>query len=348
MKTEWKAFLQDAGADFMDDKVFHFGNPERERRMVTTGNVFTDLSYTGLIGAYGDDATDFLQGQFTNDLKQVSPTQSQLSAFCNSKGRMLAMFRIFQRDGTYYLRLSRQTLEETLKKLRMYILRSKVTLEDASESFVHIGFSGPGAENQLKDAVGKIPEGIDATVQIGGLTIIRIPGLNPRFEIIGELEPAKKLWSRLDVHAAPVGAAAWGLLDILAGIPNIYANTVEEFVPQMVNLQALNGISFTKGCYTGQEIVARTHYLGKLKRRMYLAHIDSNEVPQPGDSVVAENTEGDQSAGKIVDSNASPGGGYDVLAVIVISSAQAGKVHLHNQEGPLLQMRELPYSIENA
>ncbi|MEJ2059640.1 MAG: folate-binding protein YgfZ [Gammaproteobacteria bacterium] len=343
MKPEWKTFLADAGAEFEDDHVANFGNPEREKRVTTTGTVICDLSHHGLIAAYGDEAQAFLQGQFSNDVHQVGDTHSQLSSYCSPKGRMLALFRLFMLDGTYYLRLPRETLETTLKRLRMYVLMSKVTLEDASDALVRIGVSGPDAETELSAVVGTLPRTVDEVVSGKTYTVIRINGPHPRFEVYGQLEAMTRLWDALNVHGAPVGASSWALLDILAGVPTVHPQTSEAFVPQMANLELIGGVSFKKGCYPGQEIVARMQYLGKNKRRMYRVHIGAETRPAPGEEIYAKDQ--GEPVGKLVDAQAHPDGGYEGLAVLLISAAETGEPLRLGTKGPAVELGTLPYDI---
>jgi len=347
MKPEWKEFLVDAGAELNNGCVVTFGNPERERRMTAAGNVFCDLSHLGMLAVYGTDAQSFLQNQFTNDLGRVDATHSQLNAYCTPKGRMLALFRIFQRGDTYYLRMPRGVLEPALERLQKYVLMAKVTLEDASGALVRVGLSGPDAIEELEKAAGgQAPSEIDAVATLGEYTVIRVPGPMPRFEVYGELEPMKTLWNRLNVHCAPIGSGDWALLDILAGVPNVYPETVEAFVPQMANLEILNGVSFKKGCYPGQEIVARMQYLGKVKRRMYRLHADSSDAPAPGTEVFAAGK--DESVGKVVDAQCHPDGGVALLAVLQIEAAEQAKLHLGSADGTRAEVQTLPYPLEMA
>jgi folate-binding protein YgfZ len=348
MKPEWKSFLQDAGAEMAADldMVESFGNAERERRMAVGGEVICDLSHYGLISVHGEDALMFLQGQFTNDVRKVSPEHSQISGHCNAKGRLLASFRLFMRNDTYYLRLPREMVEPTLKRLRMYLLRAKASLEDASEGLVGIGLSGPSADQEIANALGSAPTEVDHVIQSEGITIIRLPGTCARFEIWGELEPMQNLWNQLNVRAAPVGAGPWALLNILAGIPCIHPETAEAFVPQQLNMQLINGVSFTKGCYTGQEVVARTQYLGKIKRRMYLARVETDHAPQTGDELFASHSKSGQGPGRIVNVQRHPDGDYALLAVMDVATVEGGDVHIGNENGPVLTLEELPYSFE--
>lgn len=348
MKIEWQKFLNDSGAEFFDEKVESFGNLSQERQIIHSGNTFCDLSHYGLIAAYGEDTVNFLQGQFTNDVAQVTETQSQLSSYCTPKGRMLANFRIFNRGETLFLLLPQPLLEPVLNRLRMFVMRSKVTLEDASDALMRFGFNGPDADKQLKAITGNIPENINDNVQNDDYSIVRTHGKDPRFEIYGQLEAIKKLWQSLDVNATAVGSHIWELLNIQAGIPVIVGDTCEAFVPQMVNMGLIDGINFKKGCYTGQEIVARMHYLGKLKKQMYRISVETNEAPKAGDKIFAENSTAGTGTGTVVSAEMNADGVYEALAVIQIADAENQTLQLHDASGPVIKILELPYSFEQA
>jgi len=346
MKTDWKTFLSDAGAEFEADKVAHFGNPVREQKVTLSGLVFSDLSHLGVIAVYGADAESFLQSQFSNDISQLTETGTQLDAYCTPKGRILGLMRVFRQGETWYLRLPEDTLEAVIQRLRMYVMRADVTLEDVSDNFLRIGISGEDAIGELHTVMSDVPAEADQLRHSGDITLLRVPGVLPRFEAyISSLETASKLWDSLNVRGAPVGESAWRLLEIRDGLPNIFAATSELFVPQMTNLQLLNGVSFKKGCYPGQEIVARMQYLGTLKRRMYLGHIDTEQQPLPADSLFT-GTDSEQAVGRIVDAQPHPDGGQLVLAVMQIKVAEAGDMHLGGAEGPLMVLETLPYVFE--
>jgi folate-binding protein YgfZ len=280
-----------------------------------------NLSHFGLIKVSGDDAVTFLQGQFTNDVRQVTDTHSQLSAMCSPKGRIIVNFRLFKRDNAYYLLLPKDSLAATLKRLQMYVLRAKVKLEDANESLFPIGIVG---NTQF--------------LTVENLTIFKVPDTQPRYIVITDT-PEKILAS----GEKTINESEWQRLDILAGLPQVVSATKEAFIPQMLNYDILNGISFKKGCYTGQEVVARMQYLGKLKRRMYLAKIETSQLPQPGDALYISSDE--QSVGKIVNASFHLDGGAIVLAVIKIAEAEAHEVHWQSQQGECLQLLDLPYSL---
>ncbi len=346
MNSEWQSFLQSHNATIKENIVTDFGSPQAELSAAIDGTIIVDLSHQGLIAAEGADSEIFLQGQLTNDVKRVGQQQSQLTAYCSPKGRMLASMRLFQRDDSYYLELPRSILEPTLKRLRMFVLRSQVTLEDASDSLARFGIAGPDAESLLTVQLPTLPAEVDQVVQHDGITVIRIPGLHPRFEVHGPANTLSVMWEALQSHTTPAGYPAWSWLDTVSGVPSVVAETVDAFVPQMANLHSLGGISFKKGCYTGQEVVARMHYLGKLKRRMYRAHVDIDTVPTAGDLLFA-NGEEEASAGKVVLAQPAPQGGVDLLAVLQIASVEAGDIHLQSANGPKLEFLDLPYEVTN-
>jgi len=346
MKSDWKSFLADAGAEFADDLVLHFGNPVREQEVTLSGTAFADLSHLGIIAVHGADAETFLQNQFSNDVTRTAAGSSQLNAYCTPKGRILGLFRLFRIGDTFYLRLPVDTLEPLLQRLRSYVLRAAVNLEDASGNFIGIGVAGEAAPDELAAAAVPVPEQVNQVITADALTVLRVPGIHPRYEIYAtSLAAATRLWDALNVRAAPVGVSAWRLLEIQAGLPAIYARTTELFVPQMVNLQLVNGLDFKKGCYPGQEIVARTQYLGSLKRRMYAGHTDADAPPQPGDPLYLKAGD-DQVAGRIVDAQPHPDGGYSTLAVIQIIAAESGRLRLGARDGAEFAIRQLPYPFE--
>ncbi len=347
MKTGWKSFLTDAGAEFQAENLVHFGNPVREREVALSGLVFADLDYLGVIAVYGSDAGDFLQAQLSNDIKDCDVNGSQLSAYCTPKGRILGLMRLFRQDDTFYLRLPADSLEVVLQRLRMFVLRADVMVEDVSENFYCIGISGSDAAEAIRNAAGQAPAEDNQVLHLDRISVIKVPGIQPRYEVYASsLKAAQAFWESLNVHGAPIGSPTWRLLEIQAGIPNIFAATTELFVPQMVNLQLVDGLSFKKGCYPGQEIVARMQYLGTLKRRMYLGRIEQDETISPGDELFQASGD-EQVIGRIVDAQSHPDGGQLALAVLQIKSADAADVHLGNSNGPPFKQQPLPYAFES-
>lgn len=301
--------------------------------------VICDLSHLGLLQLSGADTLTFLQGQVTNDVNQLNGQIAHHSGYCNPKGRLLALFLAFAHHDHIHLQLPKELIASIAKRLKMYVMRSKVEIQDVSESIIKIGLNGAKAIELLSPLFSQIPQTDYELVSLENGAIIKLPGNQPRFEIFTDIANAPAIWNSLALHAKVADAAYWELQEIQAGIPEVYVKTQEEFVPQMLNLDLLNGINFKKGCYTGQEIVARTHYLGTVKRRTQLAHIDSDIAQNPGDDIL--NSNGD-SVGKVVRCAPSYSGGYDLLAEVRLESVEAGPL---NVNGSTLNIQELPYKL---
>lgn len=347
VNAEWRAHLLGAGAVVQGERIESFGDPHQEIQAAATADIVADLSSHSLIRAHGGDVTTFLQGQLTNDIRLVDKSHSQLSGYCNPKGRMFSIFRILMRNEDYLLQLPAPLLDTILTRLRMYVLRANVKLVSADEDLQRIGVAGPESAAIIDRQLGVVPEEDMACIAEGDSTILRLPGIQPRFEIVTTLATARRLWEGLEQDCRPVGTPSWAWLDIMAGLPNIYRETSEAFIPQMMNLEILGGVSFGKGCYTGQEIVARMQYLGKLKQRMYRAHVFTTEqIPRPGDTIHTPYQPG-QTVGTIVDAQRSPESGYDMLAVIYKSSVKQGLLHLSGDQEARLTMQDVPYSLDD-
>ena len=299
-------------------------------------------SWKGFIRVRGKDTRDFLQGQFTNDITRVDPTQAQLSAWCTPKGRVLALMLIFQLGDDLYLQLPAERTQAVLKRLRMFVLRAQVTLEDATEELAAVALGG----NCIHSLLGEVPAEPFQCRTTDDLSLIRHPGPIPRVQIIGNVRDINR-FAETATEATPVQSLWWHLQDIRGGIPSVYDATAEAFVPQMLNLDLLSGISFTKGCYTGQEVVARMKYLGQLKRRMYLARFETGHTPSPGDALFSPQNTSAQGAGKIVDATPSPSGGWEALVVSQIDIAETGALFLESAHRTKLQLSPPPYGLEN-
>ncbi|SNR97277.1 hypothetical protein SAMN05192560_2042 [Methylobacillus rhizosphaerae] len=331
--SQWYQFLSTQGANIQD------GNIRFPHAAQTEDSIITDLSHYGLLSLEGEDAVTFLQGQVTNDVKKLEGS-SHYSGYCSPKGRLLALFFAFSRDNTLYLQFERELLEAIAKRLRMYVLRSKVVINDVSDLYVRIGVAGEQAQTILNVHFDNVPEAEYAMTQSGEISLIRLPGTLPRYEIISPLAQAEALWLSLSQHLTPANHEDWNWREIQAGIPAVAKATQEAFVPQMVNLDLIDGINFKKGCYTGQEIVARTHYLGKVKRRTHLAHIASDIAPAAGDEILDSNG---TAAGQVVRSAPHPDGGQSILAELRLESVETGSL---NWQGKTLTIQPLPYPLD--
>jgi len=344
MNTNWKSYLQQLNASFSENGDTVFADDPQTSETTPGRCQKMDLSYLGIIRITGDDKLTFLQGQLTNDMRNINNQQSQLGSYCTPKGRMLASFRLFGQDDSWYMVLPRPRLEAILKRLRMFVLMSKVSLEDVSDKFICCGFSGACV---AQDLTIDLPLIADEVKHAEGISFIRVDAQHPRYLAIGQFEDMHDTWQKLD-NAVPASTAFWRLYDIRSGIPTVYEETVEAFIPQMTNLQLLNGVSFTKGCYTGQEIVARMQYLGKLKRRMYPVTFNSTATPHSGDEIYSDTSQSGQGAGKLVDVVRVGDQQYEALAVIEIKNLEEGRLKLVDENGPVLQIIDPPYSFETG
>ena len=340
MIDSWKNFLQSQGAVIEGSSVLHYGDPASERAASADSTIVADLSQLGVIALRGEDTAAFLQGQLTNDVRTLHADAAQWSGYCSPKGRLLGNFLMWRQGEDYCLQLSGDILPGVLRRLSMFILRAKVTARDASDESVRLVVAGRQALAAVTAALGAVPDAPMRSVAGEAGQVIRVG--DDKFVLSIPPERAAAVWQVLRESATPVGAPVWDWLRLNAGIPMIVAATQEQFVPQMVNLEVIGGVSFQKGCYPGQEIVARSQYLGKLKRRMYLAHVEAEAAP--GDPLYSADIEG-QATGTVVNAAPAPGGGFDVLAVAQVESANTQTLHLKAADGAPLSLKPLPYAL---
>ncbi len=343
MNENWNKFITKQGAIIKNDQVIAFG--KTSSHFYSHENTYVcDLSTLGIIRASGEEAQNFLHGQFTNDLNKVSSSISQISSYCNPKGRMLSIFRIYKRDDDYFLILPRDVLEPTFKKLTMFKLMSKVDLSDDSDQFVIFGVAGPDTKSTLTSLNITIPKQVNHCVQDTEVIIIRLPSENTRVLFITNAKYAISFWKQLTEKLSIATSHLWDLHDIYSGIPQITANTCEAFIPQMTNFELIDGVNFSKGCYPGQEVVARTHYLGKPNRRMYRVSVADDNVPEPGTNIFSPEDE-NQPVGKIVTAQKTSNDNYSALIVLRTEKEDDDNLHLGSITGPKILMQSLPYSL---
>lgn len=310
--------------------------------MSAAGVTLYPLDGMGLLAFSGEDAQSFLQGQLSCDVSVVANGKSSYGSYCTPQGRMLATFLLWSSGGRYFMQLPVSLCESIRKRLSMYVLRAKVKIEDTSGNHALFGIAGDGAARAIEAVFGAAPAAAHDTLHAHESTVIRLAP--DRFESVVPVASVKAMHEALRRHTADGTAVAWQRLDVHSGIPWITPATQEQFVPQMVNLDLIGGVSFAKGCYPGQEIVARAHYRGQVKQRMYRAHIATDGAVQPGDRLYSTDMAG-QSTGTIVNVAPAEGDGRDVLAVIQKSSVEAGEVHLASLDGPVLELQPLPYAV---
>jgi folate-binding protein YgfZ len=291
------------------------------------------LPHLGVIRVLGDDAASFLQGQLTQDFLLVGPTQARLAAFCNPKGRMQASFIGIKRSATEILLVcSRDLLPATLKRLSMFVMRAKAKLTDASDEFQLLGLAGSAIQS-----VAATPMDMWAKSDFGAATLV-------------QLYPAegvpRALWLAPVGEPAPQGDALgtdlWLWSEVRSGIATLSTPVFEAFVPQMLNFESVGGVSFKKGCYPGQEVVARSQFRGTLKRRAFIVH---SEVALAAGDEVFQQDDADQPCATVVQSAAAPAGGFDAIVSGQIAAIEAGGLHLKAADGPTLTVMPLPYAL---
>jgi folate-binding protein YgfZ len=311
-------------------------------------NFVAPLTDLGLIAVSGEEAAQFLHNQLTNDVEHLGLAEARLAGYCSAKGRLLATFLMWKQADTVMLQLPRQIQPAVQKRLQMFVLRAKAKLGNAADDHVALGLAGEATANALTPWFPNLPVTPYSKSDSDAGTLIRLPNAfgAPRYQWITDAETAQSAWPALINVLTPVGTPAWRLTEIHAGVPQITQPTQEQFVPQMINFELIGGVNFKKGCYPGQEIVARSQYLGKLKRRMMLATADTQEA-QAGREVFSS-ADPEQPCGMIV--NAAPNfqGGTDCLVEVKLAAVSEGTVHLGSAAGPALRFSALPYPLPEA
>lgn len=307
-----------------------------------------NLSDFSLLYVGGPDAAELLQNQLSNDISMTSPERSQFSSLSTAKGRMIATFRVIAIDGGYILVLPEVSLAILQQKLQTAVLRSQVAIADISDSFSRFSITLDATAEAPLD---QLPQQVDEVYQSDSLIVVRVPAAQSRQRFLlisNSADESIRLWNQLSSSLTINSNHHWRLQDIEAGIANIYPQTSEAFVLQMANLQWINGVSFKKGCYPGQEVVARMQYLGKLKRRMYLASLtDSGYCPSPGDELRSRGSDKTDGSGKVVDAVHLNNGQVIFLFIAQIEKADSHDLILDKQPEMEIELGSLPYSLDS-
>jgi folate-binding protein YgfZ len=304
-----------------------------------------DADGLGLILVNGEDARDFLQNQLSNDIDHIDESRYQLSSYSTPKGRLVGIFRVIRISNGYILVTARSMVLPLLERLYKYIVQARVTLADASDYFARMMLQTGNEEILSHSLLPADPGGVVQNDSVIALQLEPLGGQRRFLLMCLSADEAIELWNGFARHLQVAGFRALRLSEIDAGMPMIYPETSEQFVLQMANLGALGGVSFKKGCYPGQEIVARMQYLGKLKRRMFLARFDTDSLPRPGDELVVEGKSETDGSGMVVDAEFDPQGNCHCLYIAQIEKAEAGKLRLLRQPQTAPNNLELPYPI---
>ena len=298
----------------------------------------------GLLQFDGQDAATFLQGQLSNDVLALAPGAGQWSTYNSAKGRVLANLWVWRNAGEparYEALVAADLAEAMRKRLSMFVLRAKVTISDRSTGTRRLGVAGTGAAAAVAAAVGPVPAG--ATVDAAPLPVRVVALPEGRYVVIAESADAGAVEDALARHALRCDGEAWRWHGIAAGVPLVTAATTDQFVAQALNWDALGGLDFRKGCYPGQEIIARTRYLGRLKERLFLFQVDA-PAPAAGTRLYSP-AFGEQACGTVVNAAAAPRGGADLLAVVQLAAVESPGLALAAPGGPAPVPRPLPYAL---
>jgi folate-binding protein YgfZ len=295
----------------------------------------TALSHWGVLRARGVDAAKFLHTQLTHDFALLGLSQARLAGFCSAKGRLQASFIAWKTaQDEVLLACSASVLPATLKRLSLFVLRAQCKLSDASADLELLGLAGASAAAHLGDMA------VWSKRESAGATIVRLPDAAG---VARCLRVAPQGHGYGGEAAPSIALDAWRWLEVQSGIPVIEAATVDQFVPQMLNFELLGGVDFQKGCYPGQEVVARSQYRGTIKRRMFL--FDSDALCTAGQEVF-HSDDPSQPAGMVVNAAPRPAAqGSSALAEVKLAALHAGSLHLGAPDGPVLRLTKLPYDV---
>ncbi|MFZ6732316.1 YgfZ/GcvT domain-containing protein [Undibacterium sp. Ji42W] len=339
----WEDFLSSQGGTLENLNTTGFA-PHWQSDALQTGFIapLTDL---GLIRVAGEDTASFLHSQLSNDVEHLSGTELRRAAYCTPKGRMLASF-VYWKDGQdIILQLSKSIQATVQKRLQMFVLRAKAKLHDINAEYVVLGLGGTTAAAALQEWFSEMPAKIDQKVSNEHGSLLRVADANnaPRYEWIAPVQIAQQVWPTLTTQLRAVNTSAWRVTEIQAGIAIVIASTQEKFVPQMINFELIGGVNFKKGCYPGQEIVARSQYLGKLKRRMAIALVHAKEVV--AGTEVFHSDDVSQPCGMIVNAEQHQEDSSLVLIEMKLADQESGQLTLGSATGAAIELLPLPYAI---
>ncbi|MBL1433471.1 MAG: folate-binding protein YgfZ [Gammaproteobacteria bacterium] len=319
---------------------------------IHTQNLICQLSYLNVVAIHGDDAQKFLHGQLINDVEGLADNSLQLNGYCDPKGRLLALFHLIRLGDKYLMLIDQSISKSVIKRLQMFVLMAEVEFEPSTLKC--IGF----VQNNTQKTPTLIKEASLASSTVcsnnNGLILALLQDKPARYILIGDSSQLGQAWNSLSKNNLNCDDTVWHLLNVRLGQPSLAGKTQGAFVPQMMNLDLINGLSFSKGCYPGQEVVARMHHLGKLKRRMYRLHIRCEEQPLAGDGIYSLNSDINapqghiESVGKIVSAVKINDDEFDALAVLQIKHKEDSNLYLDDGDDTTLSITDLPYKIKES
>jgi len=347
----WSEFLSSQNAQIDESgKIVTFGHAELERFLIKNGPVVTSLTHQALIKVSGSEAKTFLQAQLTSDINEVSENKAQYSAYCDPQGNVLANFLVFIYKGDYYLNFDGSLTDTILKRLKMFVLRSDVQLEEVSDSLIQVGFASEfgdlDVQRRLETKIKEVFETNLITEEgMENVLVVKVPGPYHKYALFGPAEQMIEAWRNIRNNSDVTNNYDWNLLDIAAGIPKVTAETSGQFTAQFLNLDKFDAINFKKGCFPGQEIIARIHYRGKVTKRMLRLHLDEVMQLNPGDTLVLKDQTDKSHKLTIISSNPDIFSGTLCLAVATLKSLEAVEGDLSTESGQHAVFEPLPYKV---
>lgn len=326
--------LSSKGAEFNQEETQITSSSRQATQMIP-------LIHQRVLSILGPDTEKFLQGQVTCDMREVFARGSALGAHCNIKGHMLSLFRIMRiSNEQVWLRMHHSTFTSAEANLKKYIIFSKAETADISAETAGVGIKGPGAQAYIENTFGACPSEDNGVLSLKNGVVVRVPG--NRYEIWMDAPALAELIDKLPDEVGIGATDDWLLSEIDAALPDVTAPTQEAFIPQMTNMQAVGGVSFTKGCYTGQEIITRLQHRGVLKKPMYIGEVTADSLPQPGQTVYSEQASG---VGKVVFAAPVAEDRYRLLAVINKTAVDSAAVNL-GDNNTAIDILPLPYELD--
>lgn len=348
----WTRFLQEQGAQFdaSGERIVTFGHAEVERYLIKHGPVITNLSHHALLKVTGTDAFDFLQGQLSSDLTDVNENRAQLSSYCDPQGNVLAVFTVFKIGDAFYLSFHGSLKTSIEKRLKMFVLRSDVQISDVSQEMIHIGFAGEFADLDVQRRLStKIKETYETGMLLAegmqNICIVKVPGPYHKYDLFGPVEEIQQAWIKLREGCDFTNTQDWNLLNIAAAVPEVTAETSGKYTAQFLNLDKLDAINFRKGCFPGQEIIARIHYRGKVTKRMLRVRLDEIMELNAGDTLTLKDGTDKSFKLEVILANPDVLSGTRCLAVGTLKSLESAQGELKTESGQAAVIEPMPYSI---
>ncbi|WP_163835056.1 CAF17-like 4Fe-4S cluster assembly/insertion protein YgfZ [Spartinivicinus ruber] len=341
MITTWQSFLIKQGATFDDHQLISFQNTFKPAS-ASQQSIVSDLEPLGILQVTGEGAEQFLQGQLTCDVKALTVNTLALGACCNNKGRMLANFYIHRLPDRFWLIMDRHLVNPMTDELKKYCAFFKAEMTNLTDQYVKLGFSGPAISELLNSQQLPIPEA-GTSLTFDNQVICQLPNQPFCYQAWLTEATAIKLWENLPNEVNPANYSQWQLQDIQSGLAWLNKETRLEFIPQQFNMQATGGISFKKGCYTGQEIVARMQYLGKQKNHLYRIQYQAD---QPIKSMTPLRSHSHTaSVGHLINDTKVADNQYQALAVLQDKAVTANDLYFANQPNEKVTLLDLPYTV---